>query len=109
MKISTNNFGNYSIIKIEGSLTSEHTKGFENIILKLIDEKKHILIDFTELVFISSSILTILLSYHSKSKENSLKLHLFGVNKDISQLFSITEVSAHLNIFETQNEALQNL
>jgi anti-anti-sigma factor len=109
MKITTSDFDNHVILKTEGSLSSEHTREFESELKKLFPLGKHILLDFSELVFISSSILTILLSVNMKAKEENLKLILFGVNKDIMKLFSITEIDAHLSICKSKEDAVRGL
>ena len=109
MEIKTTEHDNYTILKMIGSLSIDHSKEIRFEFEKLIELKKDILVDFTELAFISSYILSLLLTYTNKAKEKDLRVILFGVNEEIMKLFSVTQVEDVLKISSSLDDALHHL
>ena len=107
MKITTTLDPDYALCRIEGSLSNEHLKDAEKEIGRLIQKNRHIILDFSGLNFISSSVLSFLLQYNDRVREKGLFLALSEVRPDIQKLFDITNIAGHLNIFETTDEAIK--
>ena len=106
MKITTEEKESYTIITIEGSLSNENLKEFEKVLDTYIAKGKHILIDFSKLTFIFSSGLSVLLSHYVASKEKDLIFVIYGMKNELIRLFEITEISRHMPVCDSLEEAL---
>ncbi len=105
MKIIKKSINGLVIIKVEGSLVTEHVKQLEGEIYRALEKKNNIIIDFSELSFICSAGLSLLVASHKKTEPKNLKIVVTGCNEDILKLFKLTELDQHLHIKNTIEEA----
>ena len=105
MKISMKKINGLIIIKLEGSLITEHIKQFEKEIYDALENKNNVIIDFSELSFISSAGLSLLIAAHKKAEAKKLTVVITGCSQDIIKLFALTELDKHLKIITTIEEA----
>lgn len=105
MKITSKSIDGLVIIKVEGSLITEHIKQFEKEISSAFEKKNNVIIDFSDLSFICSAGLSLLIASHKKAEPKNLKLVVAGCSEDIITLFKLTELDQHLNIKNTIEEA----
>lgn len=109
MKITTEMKNDYVLIHVKGTLSIENISPFETLLNKFVDEKKHILIDLSEMTFIDSSSLGIIVVYYTKSEKNSKHFAIININGDIMQMFKITGLDKRIRIFDNPDEALKSL
>lgn len=109
MKITTEMKDGYVLIKIKGTLSIENISPFETLLNKYVEEKIHILIDLSEMTFIDSSSLGIIVVYYTKSEKNNKHLSLININGDIMQMFKITGLDKRIKIFDTLELAITQL
>lgn len=109
MKITTEMKDNFVLIKVKGTLSIENISPFETLLNKYVDEKAHILIDLSEMTFIDSSSLGIIVVYYTKSEKNGKHFSLVNINGDIMQMFKITGLDKRIKIFNTLEEATKAL
>lgn len=105
MKISRKSIDGLVIIKVEGSLITEHIKQFEKEIYSALEKKSNIIVDFSELSFICSAGLSLLIASQKKSEANNIKIVITGCSEDIIKLFKLTELDKHLVIKNSIEEA----
>ena len=105
MKISKKSINNLVILKVEGSLATENIKEFETNIYSALDKKNNIIIDFSDLSFICSAGLSVLIASHKKAEAKNLKIVITGCSQDVLNLFRLTELDQHLTIKNTLEEA----
>ena len=68
-----------------------------------------IVVDFTALEYISSAGLRVLLATVKRLERDGGKLHLFGLNETVREVFDISGFSMILPVFGTEEEALRAL
>lgn len=76
-------------------------------IFGLIKEHSHInlIIDFTKVNYLSSSVLSKLISLHKKLKEKHGILCLCNINPVVLKIFELTQLDTYLNIFPDEDKA----
>jgi anti-sigma B factor antagonist len=109
MKITTEMMENSILINVKGTLSIENIAPFETLLNKCVDEKLHILIDLSEMTFIDSSSLGIIVVYYTKSEKNSRHFSLININSDIMQMFRITGLDKRIKIFDNLDSAMKSL
>ena len=109
MKVSSEQRENYILISVKGTLSIENISPFETLVNKCVEQKSHILIDLSDLTFIDSSSLGIIVVYYTKSEKNSRHFALININNDIMQMFKITGLDKRIRIFNDLKEAVNSL
>jgi anti-anti-sigma factor len=105
MKISTANRNGHSIVTVEGSLSNEHLSELQQALAALLDRKTSVLLDLSQVSFICSSALSLLLNSTKRAGRENLHLLVYGLSEDIKKLFFITELNRHLRIFDDLQSA----
>lgn len=109
MKVSSEQKKNYILISVKGTLSIENISPFETLVNKCVEQKSHILIDLSDLTFIDSSSLGIIVVYYTKSEKNSRHFALININSDIMQMFKITGLDKRIKIFDDLQDAVKSL
>ncbi len=104
MKIAMQQMGDRSVIKVEGSLSNENIYEVERRFQTATDKKKHILMDMTEVDFVCSAALGLMLEYMNKAKSQKTHFAIFGVKEDIKKLFILTELHKHLPLYDSLDD-----
>lgn len=87
------------VVKVVGRLDSNTYEAFEQKMIEFGNEKK-VIIDFSELDYISSAGLRIILMNAKKIKKNGGQLRLCNIKEFIKEIFDIAGFSRILNIDE---------
>lgn len=94
----------------KGRIDSATGPAFEQDVLRQIDEgNRRMLLDFADLVYISSAGLRIVLLAAKRIKTAGGKLALCSLNPQIAEVFEISGFSRILDIQPTREAALANL
>ncbi|MCP4137468.1 MAG: STAS domain-containing protein [bacterium] len=109
MKISTNQNNNYTTVNVKGALSVEFLHIFESSLRKASNDKKHTLVNLSQVSFLDSSALGVIIMHHRKLNRDDKKLILIDVPYDISQLFSITGLSKRIPIVNSMHEAIETI
>ncbi len=72
-------------------------------------DKPKILLDFSNVSYMSSSALGVLITVHKRIREKQGQLALCGIQPSIYEIFTITRLNEIFNIYETHQKALENL
>lgn len=90
MKTTITEDENLITVKLIGRLDTASTAQCREEMAPVFESKKDVLIDCSELEFISSSGLRIILSIRKATKANNVNLTLSNMNEDVSNVFRIT-------------------
>ena len=106
MNITITKEGDISILSLTGSLDTNTSKGAEDEMNKLIEDgRTKLLIDLSNLDYISSSGLRILLSTSKKLKPLRGEMRICGLNETVNEVFEISGFTMIFKIFKTIEEA----
>jgi anti-sigma B factor antagonist len=98
------------VLQIEGRLDTNTASSFEEKLMDLISENKNrIIVDFSDLDFISSSGLRVLLMAGKKVKTTNGKLGLCSLKDHIKEVFDVAGFTMLFSMFPNQEEALENI
>jgi anti-anti-sigma factor len=106
MKINSVLNDTAAIIKLEGSLSAEVKVELEKEINLYIDRPIHVILDLSNVTFIDSTTLGVIVKYYSIYKKNKKHLMLSSINKQIFEVFRLTGISKQIEIFETPQQAV---
>ena len=82
-----------------------------NEVNALIDKTQdpNVVLDFSKVAFMSSSMLGQLVKLHKKCKQYKINLALCGITKDIMEVFKMTRLHKRFNIQPTIDKARDSL
>ena len=107
MDINIRSVGDVSVLDFAGNLDTNSSPAAESEVNRLLDEGcRHILFNFSELNFISSSGLRILLATAKKLKIDGGRMVVCNLNDVVQEVFDISGFASILNLAETEEEAL---
>lgn len=110
VKIHVNDIDKWiKIIKIDGELDTFTSTHADEIITPFIDEGKNIIIDCTNLSYVNSAGLALLLKYYIQMKRRNRELKIVNPNKFIYEMMDISGVLKLLEVYKTQEEAIESL
>lgn len=89
--------GNIVIISVEGSIDSKTAGELQSQIMGKVNETDNVLLDLTEVDFVSSAGLRVLLMIYRQIKSKNGKVILVGVSEEIKDVMSMT---GFINFFE---------
>jgi anti-sigma B factor antagonist len=98
------------IMNLKGRLDAHTSKTFEDRLIPAIDEgSKKILVDFSQLDYISSAGLRVLLLAARKLSDAGGRIALCSLKPSIKTVFDIAGFSSVFPIFATQQEAVTDV
>ena len=110
MKIKTSEKYEAVIIELKGNVMGgDDTKDFNDLLHKLIDEdKKKIVLDLSDVKFMNSSGLGMLISGLTTMKKNDGFLKLAGATEKIESLLIITKLITIFESYDSVDEAVKS-
>jgi len=110
MEISQHKENGVAVLTLKGRLDTLASPILEKKLCDLITETEcRFLVDFSQLDFISSSGLRVLLLVAKQLKCVHGKIILCGLHKNVKEVFDIAGFSQLFKIFPSQNEAMKEL
>lgn len=106
MEISTRTSDDTSIVAIAGSLDSTTAPEAQKALDAVLASAKKVALDFSQLDYISSAGLRVLLGAAKKLRGSGGTLRMFGLNQSVREVFEISGFSSILSIYPTEAEAL---
>ena len=98
------------ILSPQGNLDFNHATSFQEATTLLVEKgAKKILIDFSDLSFISSAGLRVLIVLTKLLQQKNGALALSSLNEQILEIFSISGFHKLFSIYASEEEALKNL
>ena len=106
MEIKESKKGSFLILGITGRLDTSNYKDLEEILLALIDKgEKDIVINCSDMNYISSSGLRVFLTALKKITAAGGKFYLCSLQENIREIFDIAGFTSLFNIFTSLEEA----
>lgn len=106
MKIKTTIENSIAILTIEGSLSSEEKINFEKEVNSYKDRQCNLVLDLTNVTFIDSASLGMIVKFHAMFEKNGRHLLLANMSKQIYEVFNLTGVTRQIRIFDTTQAAV---
>jgi len=107
MEIIKSNLNQVEIFEIFGRINADNAKDFENVLIQSFEEGvTKMLIDLTNLEYISSSGLRVLLSIAKKIGESGF-IYLCSLQPQVAQIFSISGFNNIFPVYENKEAALK--
>ena len=106
MQIFTRTSNDIHIVAIAGSLDSTTSPAAQKSLDAVLAGAKKVVLDFSELDYISSAGLRILLGAAKQLRASGGRLGIFGVNQSVREVFEISGFSTILSIYQSEAEAL---
>lgn len=98
------------IIKVEGDVDASSSIYLDKAISDAVEKgQKNIVIDCTELQYISSAGLGVFMSYIQDFEDSDSKFVLFGLSKKVANVFEILGLDQLLTIVDTKDQAISQI
>ena len=97
------------IIKISGRLVVSNARDFKESINRYIEQSRFLILDLTDMEYIDSLGLGSLINCYKSVTENDGDLYIAGLQSKPKTLFQITKAYLIFSVFDTVEEALENL
>ena len=110
MPLSIESTDNAHIIALQGQINSANAATVETEVLAVLQKgAKNVLLNMTELSYISSAGLRVVLVLAKRLKQAGGKLVIYGMQAHVREVFDISGFLAILNVTATRNEAVEQL
>ena len=106
MEISTRTSNDIHIVAIGGNLDSTTSPEAQKKLDAVVAGAKKVVLDFSELDYISSAGLRVLLGAAKQLRASGGTLRMFGLNQSVREVFEISGFSAILAVYPSEAEAL---
>ncbi|MEN6385098.1 MAG: STAS domain-containing protein [Phycisphaerales bacterium] len=93
----------------EKILEDEDVKALEDSIMPLVDGPITVIVDFSNVRFLSSAVLGLLIRISKRAVEQNGKLKLCGIGSRIFEIFKITRLDEIFDIYEDAKKAMSSL
>ncbi|NGX49826.1 MAG: putative anti-sigma factor antagonist BtrV [Candidatus Anoxychlamydiales bacterium] len=95
------------ILRLLGRLDASSSPLLHNRLNVLLKEgHKTILLDFSNIDYLSSAGLRVLLSFTKSYKENKKRLSIFSVTEDVMDIIKLTGFDKILDVYKNEKEAI---
>ena len=106
MEISTRTSNDIHIVAIAGSLDSTTSPEAQKKLDAVLAGARKVALDFSDLDYISSAGLRVLLGAAKQLRASGGTLRIFGLNQSVREVFEISGFSAILAVYPSEAEAL---
>ena len=106
MQISTRTSNDIHIVAITGSLDSTTAPEAQKSLDAVVAGARKVALDFSQLDYISSAGLRILLGAAKQLRAKGGTLGMFGLNQSVREVFEISGFSSILSIYQSEAEAV---
>lgn len=109
MEVAVKKINNVTIIELNGELDSNAAQQVQTQILSLATKNSRILLDMTDVNYMSSAGLRLLLLLYRQIREQVGNIAIVGLNDDVKDVMAITGFIDFFAIFDTRNAGMQAL
>src|SRR5215212_148512 len=106
MNITTKSLGGVTVVTVDGSIDSKTAPELQQKILEATVATNMMIIDLTEVSFVSSAGLRVLLMVYRQVKSKDGKVILAGVSEEIKDVMSMTGFISFFELAESESDAL---
>ncbi|MEH0158078.1 STAS domain-containing protein [Limibacter armeniacum] len=106
MEVNIKEEGNYYIVSVKGELDASSALMLDTTLQESVDNgKHHIIMDCSELDYISSPGIGVFTSRLDEFKQNNITLVFFGMNENVLTVFKILGLDQLLYIVDSLKDA----
>lgn len=98
-----------TVVRINGEIDGKTAAEIQGKIIELVQPQGKLLIDMSNVSYMSSAGLRVLLSTHRQVTSNSARLALSGLSADVNETMAATGFLPSFTVFETVDEGLAGL
>jgi anti-anti-sigma factor len=106
MEISTRTSNDTHIVAIAGNLDSATSPEAQKALDAVLVSARKVALDFSELEYISSAGLRVLLGAAKRLRASGGTLRMFGLNQSVREVFEISGFSTILPVYPSEAEAI---
>jgi anti-sigma B factor antagonist len=106
MLITVKKSGNTEIVEVAGSIDSKTAPDLQQNVLNIINESNEMVLDISNVSFVSSAGLRVLLMVYRQLKAKDGKVVLVGVSEEIQEVMHMTGFINFFEISPTLEEGL---
>ena len=98
------------VITLEGSLDAQSEKEFQdNVIESVQSGEKSILLDFSNVAYVSSAGLRAILIIAKQQKESGGRLAACGLQESVAEIFSVSGFDAIVDVYSDLESGIEGL
>ena len=105
VNISTHKQADFIIVEVHGEVDASSSLQLDEAIVKATEHGERVIIDCTNLKYISSAGLGVFMSYIQDIELGKVKLALFGLTESVKNVFEILGLDQLLAVRESEEEA----
>jgi len=110
LEISVAEEADVTLVQVSGPVDSETIEQFKDQLDAVFSKKGvHVLMDFTNLSYVNSRAIGLLMKYYRQLAFSRGRMVVFGVNKKIVRTLDLLHIGKELPVVETKEEALKKL
>ena len=110
MDIQTETKGNTAVLRLSGQLIAQEEQAFRLVILALDAQgAANIVMDMTQVTFIDSRGVGMLISAMKNMRQKGGDLSIFGIQKPVMAMFELSQLHLVFRIYATEERALKTL
>lgn len=111
MTIEANDVGGIRVVQFEGQVRISTQNDFKDYLDVLADEygKKVALLNMAGVTYMNSAGIGIIVDSFKKFREQGGRLTMCNLSQDIARLFEVTKLNRFIEIFETEEAAMEKL
>jgi len=110
MNLQTRTVGDVMVLDLAGSVTLENCMALRERFLKVIKEgQRKLALNFSQVGYMDSSGLAVLIEILQKSKSSKVKIRLYGIQSRVQSLLEITNLRKALPIRDSEETVLREL
>lgn len=106
MEITETSVGQATLLRVAGRVDGTVSKALEDRLTGAVAEPRQLVLDLSELAYISSAGLRALLVAAKSAKRTGATLVLAGLTANVRDVFDMSGFTALFRIYETPEEAL---
>ena len=109
MRIETQNYGEVTVVELQGDFSGESDQAFHDTITSVIAAgAKAVVLDMSAVIFIDSQSLEQLLWMRDYCNENSRQLKLAALDETCAKILEITRLAPQFDSYEELAEAVKS-
>ncbi|WP_373497546.1 STAS domain-containing protein [Aquiflexum sp.] len=110
LQIEKNIENEHSVLSLIGEIDASNSVELDEVILDMVQGGvRNLLVDCSQLEYISSAGLGVFMSYLEEFQEKEIKLVIFGLKEKVFQVFNILGLDQLIKIKSTKKDALEEV
>jgi anti-anti-sigma factor len=107
MEINKKKNGDYTVVSVAGRLDVTNSDQFDKELNEIIKTDNNLIIDCSDLEYISSTGLRVFLSYLKKVGAKKGKFHICALQDNLKEIFDISGFTKIFSIYDDCSEAIK--